>query len=288
MLDVQGESLGQGRIDHAHPEDFRALVRRWPGCRVVFEASMNWHWLFEILERELSPNASCWPIPSRRASLLRRKSRPTRWTRGFWPICCAAGWSQRAYRRSGDPADQGGAPPALFFRASSHDVAQSHSSSAWRQHEVKLPQCSDLFGRKGLSLLEKLELPAAARLLLAQQLALLKELAVRIREDEKTLKTVSRKSGAQLCAPAYPGMRPILAAVVVTEIDGIERFPSAQKLCGYAGLCPSTRSSAGKTFQGKLLRHCNKWLRWAFVEAWLLFLSFRDFHSLLLADLPAH
>jgi hypothetical protein len=24
--------------------------------------------------------------------------------------------------------------------------------------------------------------------------------------------------------------------LVVTEIDGIERFPSARKLCGYAGL----------------------------------------------------
>ena len=55
VLDVQGDSLGQGRIDHAHPEDFRGLVRRWPGCRVVFEAGMNWHWLFEILEMELSP-----------------------------------------------------------------------------------------------------------------------------------------------------------------------------------------------------------------------------------------
>ena len=54
VLDLQGDSLGQCRIDHAHPEDFRALVRRWPGCRVVFEAGMNWHWLFEILERELS------------------------------------------------------------------------------------------------------------------------------------------------------------------------------------------------------------------------------------------
>jgi transposase len=54
VLNVQGESLGQGRIDHAHPEDFRSLVRRWPGCRVVFEAGMNLHWLFEILERELS------------------------------------------------------------------------------------------------------------------------------------------------------------------------------------------------------------------------------------------
>ena len=52
---------------------------------------------------------------------------------------------------------------------------------------------------------------------------------------------------------SLPGMGPILAAVVVTEIDTIERFPSAQKLCGYAGLCPSTSSSGGKTFQGKLL-----------------------------------
>jgi hypothetical protein len=41
VLDVQANSLGQGRIDHAHPEDFHALVRRWPGCRVVFEAEMN-------------------------------------------------------------------------------------------------------------------------------------------------------------------------------------------------------------------------------------------------------
>ena len=55
------------------------------------------------------------------------------------------------------------------------------------QHEVKLPQCSDLFGHKGLGFLERLELPAPARLLLIQQLTLLKELAVRIREDEKTL-----------------------------------------------------------------------------------------------------
>ena len=53
VLDAQGSNLERGRIDHARPEDFRTLVRRWPGCHVVFEASMNWHWLFEILEREV-------------------------------------------------------------------------------------------------------------------------------------------------------------------------------------------------------------------------------------------
>ena len=53
VLDAQGSNLERGRIDHACPEDFRTLVRRWPGSHLVFEASMNWHWLFEILEREV-------------------------------------------------------------------------------------------------------------------------------------------------------------------------------------------------------------------------------------------
>ena len=73
------------------------------------------------------------------------------------------------------------------------------------QHEVKLPQCSDLFGRKGLSFLEKLELPAPARLLLTQQLALLKELAVRIHEDEQTLEGLVQESPALNYVRSLPG-----------------------------------------------------------------------------------
>jgi transposase IS116/IS110/IS902 family protein len=97
------------------------------------------------------------------------------------------------------------------------------------QHEVKLPQCSDLFGCKGLSFLEKLELPAPARLLLTQQLALLNELAVRIHEDEQTLERLVQETPALNYVQSLPGMGPILAAVVVSEIDGIERFSSAEE-----------------------------------------------------------
>jgi hypothetical protein len=89
---------------------------------------------------------------------------------------------------------------------------------------VKLPQCSDLFGRRGLSFLEKLEFPAPAKLLLTQQLALLKELAVRIHEDEQTLEGLVQESPALNYVRSLPGMGPILAAVVVREIDGIERI----------------------------------------------------------------
>ena len=40
-------------IEHHSPQDFVALVKRWPRPRVVFEACMNWHWLYEILEQAM-------------------------------------------------------------------------------------------------------------------------------------------------------------------------------------------------------------------------------------------
>jgi transposase len=135
------------------------------------------------------------------------------------------------------------------------------------QHDLKLPQCSDLFGKKGMGFLEKLELPAPAGLLLKQQFDMLKNVQARIKEDEAALVQMMSTTEAQQHVLSIPGMGPILAAVVVSEIDGISRFNSAQKLCGYIGLCPSTSSSGGKTYNGKLMKHCNKWLRWAFVEA---------------------
>ncbi len=66
---------------------------------------------------------------------------------------------------------------------------------------------------------------------------------------------------------SLPGVGPTLGAVLAAEIDRIERFPSAEKLCAYAGVVPTTHSSGGKVYHGRLLPSCNKWLRWALIEA---------------------
>jgi transposase len=85
------------------------------------------------------------------------------------------------------------------------------------QHELKLPQCSDLFGRKGVGFLERLKAPA--RLLFTQQLTLLKELAVRIRCNENKIpvkpritvyafsRTERRKSGPFRGSTRLGGLR---------------------------------------------------------------------------------
>ena len=277
VLDGQGDSLGQRRIDHVHPEDFHALVRRWPGCRVVFEVGMNWHWLFEILERELSPERIVLANPSRRTSLLRRKSRPIRWTRGFWPIWILADLlrarlisSVHVVGRESRQIKEVLRQRCFFVRQRTMLRNRIHRLLGGQQ-EVKLPQCSDLFGREGLSLLEKLELPPPTRLLLTQQLALLKERGVRIREDEETLEDCCKKVRRSITCAAYPVWDQSWLPWSSLRSTPSSASPQLRSFVA-TPTCILPPAGAEQTFQGKLLRHCNKWLRWkwlrwAFVEA---------------------
>lgn len=66
---------------------------------------------------------------------------------------------------------------------------------------------------------------------------------------------------------SVPGIGKTLAAVIASEVDEVARFPTADKLCAYTGVVPTTYSSGGKTHHGRLLPWCNKWLRWELVEA---------------------
>lgn len=44
------------------------------------------------------------------------------------------------------------------------------------------------------------------------------------------------------------------------EVDRIERFPTSDKLCAYAGLALSTYSSGGKTYHDRIIKQGNKYL----------------------------
>ena len=53
VIDERNTVLDRGRIEHKIPIGFEHLLKRYPGCRVVFETTMNWHWLYEILEAHM-------------------------------------------------------------------------------------------------------------------------------------------------------------------------------------------------------------------------------------------
>ena len=51
------------------------------------------------------------------------------------------------------------------------------------------------------------------------------------------------------------------------RVDDIARFANEKKFFSYMGLIPSTYSSGGRTFHGRITKQGNRYLRWALVEA---------------------
>ncbi len=47
---VMGNILHEERIEHGFPERFAALLNAHAPVEVTFEATMNWSWLYELLE----------------------------------------------------------------------------------------------------------------------------------------------------------------------------------------------------------------------------------------------
>ena len=135
------------------------------------------------------------------------------------------------------------------------------------RNHVTLPQCSDLFGKAGRQLLDQILIPEPDSRLLKANLQLLDYINEQIRATEKWTKEALEGHSGLAVLRTIPGLGKILAALVAVEIDDISRFYSPEKLCAYAGLVPTTYSSGGKVRHGNLLPTCNRWLRWAYVEA---------------------
>jgi transposase len=136
-----------------------------------------------------------------------------------------------------------------------------------RQRGVGVPQLRDLFGKRGMDWLKGLSLPEPDAMLLRQDLAVMERLNEQLKELDRLVAAENRNDPMATLLQSLPGVGPFFAAVLTSEIDTIERFGWPAKFCAYAGLAPTTSASGGKCYQGRLFNQCNRWMRWAFIEA---------------------
>jgi hypothetical protein len=66
---------------------------------------------------------------------------------------------------------------------------------------------------------------------------------------------------------ALPGIGKLTALTLVAEIGDISRFPTARKLCAWAGLTPQVRNSDRKVRHGHITKQGSPWVRWVLQEA---------------------
>ncbi len=123
------------------------------------------------------------------------------------------------------------------------------------------------FSRKGINFLTQIPLSELDRKLLDELLVLYENLDERVRKSDKLVEMLHRGMKEAQFIGTVPGFGPFFSVLVAIEIGDINRFANAEKLHAYAGVIPSTHSSGGKIYHGKIIKSGNRWLRWAAVEA---------------------
>jgi transposase len=234
-----------------------------PRTPVAFEAAYGWGWLVELLEElGLEPHlvhpSRCKAIASARlkndkvdaatlAQLLRADLLPEAWI----------------------------APPAtrelralLRHRAA---LVQLSTSLKNRVHAVLadrgIPEPSSLWTGPGRAWLAGLELPPMPRAIINDCCGLLDALAVPIGRLERQIAALAKPDPRVQALMALPGVGKLTAMTVVAEIGDIGRFPTARKLCAWAGLTPQVRNSDRKVRHGHITKQGSPWVRGILQEA---------------------
>jgi transposase len=123
------------------------------------------------------------------------------------------------------------------------------------------------FGTSGRQILAGFDLPEPWATTLATSLAMIDELDERIDECGRELARLGANHPYIPLLLTVPGVGPLLAYTIASEIGDIGRFASPKKLTGYTGLCPIVRQSGNRDVRGPLAKNGPKYLRWALVEA---------------------
>lgn len=126
---------------------------------------------------------------------------------------------------------------------------------------------SDLFGKAGIEWLKKVPLKLSNRFSVDNYLAIHNAMTEKIELVSIQIQGLVNANPNVARLTSMPGIGAYSALLIATEIGDVKRFPSADKLCAYAGLVPSVHQSARTMRRGHITKEGNKLLRWILVEA---------------------
>lgn len=268
VLDWEGEILEETRIPHGDRREMERFFARFdPATDVVLEATFNWPWIADAAERMgLKPHLG---HPPKLRTYARGQAKSDRkdatfngrvWLGGvLFPESYLAPPDVRRMR-------------ALFrMRLLLVHIRTKLKNSVhgvlFKLGLVMDGEASDLFSRKGRAALERVRLESAEREELNRKLAVIDDLTRHIGDLEKEIGPRLKKETKAKLLMSLPGVGKLTAYAILAEVGEFGRFPNGRALASYAGLLPVTRESAEKEFERKTSPACNRFLRWAMLEA---------------------
>lgn len=270
VMDKEGRIVKRARVstDRRAIKNYFALLKDIEPMKAVMEATFNWAYLYDEISPLVDETVLAHPLKTRAIADARIKTDSI--DSNTLAHLLRSDLIPRAYTPSFETRDLRN---LLRFRMALVVVRTSLKNrvhSVLDRNHIEDPTfkgLTDKFGKRGMKIMRSLRLKGNDTSILNGYLDLIEEIAKKVNELEKKIRSISKEDKTTLFLKTIPGIGDILAFLVRYEIDDIKRFLFPKKLCSYAGIVPSTYSSGGKTYHGRITKEGNRWLRWALVEA---------------------
>jgi transposase len=238
LLDQDGSQMLNRNLPNDPAELVPILGTLAPGTPVAFEAAYGWGWLADLLaELGLEPHL-VHPSRSHGDRLGQAQRRPGRRAHAGAPAARRPATGGLDRPTAGPRPARPAAPPRALVRTGTALKNRIHAVLADRGVRVQ----QRLWSQAGRAWLAQLDLPATQRRIIDDCLALIDQLTPIITRLERDLLAHARPDPRVQALLALPGIGRITAMTLVAEIGDITRFPSARKLCAWAGLTPQVRN----------------------------------------------
>jgi transposase len=269
MIDTETGEIKSKRLAHIK-EEFKEFIGNRADTRMVIESCRDWSRAYELSEDLVEEIILAHPLKVKAIASAKIKTDAID-SRTLARLLMADLIPQAHLRKGENRVKQRVIRHRAFMvvmrkrvKCRIHDLVDSQLLPP----EVLKAKPKNVFSKKGMKWLSSLEWAREEdRKMVESSLRVMEAINKEILITNGMVEEMyQRDKDAQLLT-TIPGIGITLAMLISTEIDGVERFHSPSRLCSYAGLVPSTHSSGGKIYHGKITSEGNRWLRWALVEA---------------------
>jgi transposase len=274
LINTETGEVKANRLAHIK-EEFRGFIGDKAGSKMVIESCWNWSKTYELAKDLVDEIILAHPLKVKAIASAKVKTDAID-SRTLAQLLKADLIPQAHLRKAENRAKQKVVRHRAFLVAMRtriknriHDLVNNQLLPM----EMLRTKPKNLFskrgkGENGVEWLKSLEWSKEEdRRIFESAMRLIEHLSHEISASNQMVEEIYKKDKDAQLLSTIPGIGKTLAVLISTEIDGIGRFSSPSRLCSYAGLVPSTHSSGGKTYHGKITLEGNKWLRWALVEA---------------------
>jgi transposase len=272
--DEQGNELAKEKFENSK-ETFANFLKAFPkeNTKIVMESCCVWEYIFELLEEMKYDVKLSNPVKTKAIAYARIKTdivdAETLCDLLRANLIAESYIATKEIRRLREIVRE----RKTFVRQSTQLKNRIHALLIKRG--IKLPTKS--LGKKALKLISE---SIQENDLLEHYINMLwyNEQEVNFIED-KISEIASQSEEAKLLM-TIPGIAEISAMEIIAEIGEIKRFPTADKLCSYAGLVPSIKQSGSTLRFGRLIQQSSKNLKSTLISACWITIRTRESNPL--------